>query len=483
MAKQMGNASAAAAFAAMLNEQDKTYRKGFDPGERVNARVLAVNKNYAVLDVQAKNEGLLPAAEVIGDDGEPIVKPGDHLSVIFTSVQGGAFMFTLRASGGVLSNQTLARAFETGLPVEGVVKSEVNGGYEVMVGAVRAFCPFSQINLHRVEGAVYIGEKLAFLVTEYGEGGQNVVLSRRTLLEKEREAQCETLLAELKEGDLRTGVVSRLTDFGIFVDLGGVDGLISLRELSWVRDSKPEEVAKVGDTVEVKVGEIDHERNRISLSLRATQRDPFFDAVERYPVGSTLTGTITRIERFGAFASIMPGVEGLIPISKLGSGRRIMSPREVVSEGQELLLQVEMIDSERRRISLNPVDERVQALKPGELAPGSEVEGIVEGIQAFGIFVRLSEDKIGLLHISEIDIAKGGSPAAKLERAYAPGSTVKLVVKSFDGNRISLTTPEKWQARLGGDGADDDVSSYLASSKSPAAGLGNLGDLMGDFKL
>lgn len=483
MAEQNDNLSSAAAFAAMLDAQTDSYRKGFNPGERVHARVLAVNDSYAVLDVRAKNEGLLPVAEILDDADEPTVKPGDSLNVIFSSVQGGAFMFTLRASGAVLSGQTLARAFETAMPIEGIVKGEVNGGYEVTIGAIRGFCPFSQMDLHRTEGAVYIGEKFTFLVTEYGEAGRNVVLSRRVLLEKEREAQRDALLAELKEGDVRNGVVSRLTDFGIFVDLGGVDGLISLRELSWVRDTKPEEVAKVGDKVEVMVGEIDLERNRISLSLRATQRDPWFDAVERYPVGSTLTGTVTRIERFGAFVALLPGAEGLVPISKLGDGRRIMSPREVVSEGQELLVQVESIDAERRRIGLRPVDERVQALKPGELAPGTEVEGIVEGIREFGVFVRLSEEKTGLLHISETDITQGGSPAAKLERQFKPGTTVKLVVKSLEGDRISLTTPAKWQARTGAERGEDEVSPFLASAKGPAKGLGNLGDAFGALKL
>ncbi len=483
MSEKTSNSAASAAFAAMLDAQTVSYRKGFNPGERVQARVLAVNGSYAVLDVQAKNEGLLPVEELLDEAGVPTIKPGDSLSVIFTSMQGGAFMFTLKTSGTIVSDQTVARAFETGMPVEGLVKGEVNGGYEVTVGAARAFCPFSQIDLHKTEGSVYIGQKFAFLVTEYGEEGRNVVLSRRTLLEKDREAQRDALLAELHEGDIRDGVVSRLTEFGIFVDLGGIDGLIPLKELSWVRDTKPEEVAKAGDKVEVMVREIDLERNRISLSLRATQRDPWHDAVERYPVGSTVMGKVTHIERFGAFATVIPGVEGLIPISKLGNGRRILSAREVVSEGQEILLQVETIDPERRRIGLKPVDERVQALKPGALAPGSEVEGIVEGIKEFGVFVRLSEDKTGLLHISETDIPKGGAPVAKLERLFAPGSAVKLIVKSIEGSRISLTTPAKWLARSAGDGQEDEVSAFLASSKTPAKGLGSLGDAFGALKL
>jgi small subunit ribosomal protein S1 len=383
-------------------------------------------------------------------------------------------MFTLRASGAVLSDQTLARAYDTGLPVEGLVKAEVNGGYEVMVGSARAFCPFSQIDLHKVEGAVYVGEKLVFLVSEYGEEGRNVVLSRRALLEKEREAQREALWAELKEGEIREGTVSRLTEFGIFVDLGGVDGLVSLRELSWVRDTKPEEVAKVGDKVEVLVREIDNERGRVALSLRATQRDPWFDAVERHPVGSTFTAKVTRIERFGAFVEIFPGIEGLIAISKLGSGRHLVSAREVVNEGDEILVQVETTDPERRRIALVPVDERIKDLKPGDFSPGAEVTGIVESIKEFGVFVRLSEAKTGLLHISEANVSKGGSPVAKLERQYEPGSEVKLVVKSIEGDRISLTTPDNWAAQSGTSDDSADISSLLASSKDPAKGLGSL---------
>ncbi len=483
MAQQTGNSAAMAAFEALLDGQTATYHKGFNPGDRVRARVLALNDAYAVLDVQAKNEGLLPIAELLNEAGEPTVQPGDSLTVMFTAMQGGSFLCSLRFSGTVIAHQSIARAFENGQPVEGLVASEVNGGYEVTVGAARAFCPYSQIDLHKTEDAVYVGQKFAFLVTEYGEEGRNVVLSRRDLLEKEREVQRDALLAGLREGDVRKGVVSRLTEFGIFVDLGGVDGLVPLRELSWVRDTKPEDVAKAGDTVEVQVREIDLARNRISLSLRATQSDPWHDAVSRYPVGSTLTAKVTHIERFGAFVSILPGVDGLVPISKLGNGRRILSAREVVSEGQEMLLQVETIDPERRRIGLKPVDERVQALKPGELAPGSEVEGIVEGIKEFGVFVRISEEKTGLLHISETGIAKGGAPASKLERMFAPGSAVKLIVKSVEGSRISLTTPAAWQARTAGAGEDDEVSSFLASSNPPAKGLGSLGDAFGALKL
>jgi small subunit ribosomal protein S1 len=281
---------------------------------------------------------------------------------------------------------------------------------------------------------------------------------------------------------VRTGTVSRLTEFGIFVDLGGLDGLIPLKELSWQRDVKPEDVAKPGDRVEVLVRETDWERNRVSLSLRGAQGDPWDDVVARHGVGSVLHGKVTRLERFGAFVEIVPGVEGLIPISRLGGGRRIVSAREVVSEGQEIDVQIDSVDAERRRISLKPVDHRVAALKPGELAVGAEVEGLVEGIKEFGVFVRLSEKQTGLLHISETDLPKGGSPAARLERAFPPGGKIRVVVKSLEGERVSLTLPSRWQQQAGGDGADD-ASRYLSQSRPVGSALGSLGDAFSNLNL
>jgi small subunit ribosomal protein S1 len=481
MADRKKNPSAMAEFEALLNAQDD-YRKGFSPGEQVSATVISVGEAYVVLDVKGKHEGLVASEEFRDTEGQLAVKSGDRMDVIFMSQQNGALVFTTRAGNAPVVDQTFTQAQASGLPVEGVVQSEVNGGYEVLVGGKRAFCPFSQMSLFRTEGATYIGQKLPFVVIEYGEDGRNIVLSRRVLLEKEREAQREALQAQIQPGQVRTGTVSRLTEFGIFVDLGGIDGLIPLKELSWQRDVKPADVAKPGDKVEVLVRETDWERNRVSLSLRAAQGDPWDGVVARYGVGSALRGKVTRLERFGAFVEIVPGVEGLIPIGRLAGGRRIISAREVVSEGQEIDLQIESIDPERRRISLKPIDDRVASLKPGELAPGVEVEGIVEGIKDFGVFVRLSEKQVGLLHISETDQPKGGSPAARLERAFPPGSKIKVVVKAIEGERIGLTLLSRWQKQAGGDGTDD-TASYLAQNRPTGRGLGSLGDAFTNMKL
>ena len=472
-------------FESLLSEQLSSYRKGFNPGDRVRGTVSNITNQYVTLDVNAKREGLVPLADMTNEDGTLRCAIGDSVDVIFAGMQNGAFLFSGSVGAKQVIDRTLADAYAQQMPVEGLVEKEVNGGYEVTVAGKRAFCPFSQINLFRQEGAEYIGHKFNFLISEYGEDerGQNVIVSRRALMEKEREAQRQELVEDLYVGMVATGTVTRLMEFGVFVDLGGAEGLIPLKEIAWTRDVKPEDVVKPGDKVDVQIKEIDWDRNRISLSLRGAQGDPWNDAVARFPQGTVFTGTITKIERFGAFAQIVPGVEGLIPIGRLGSGRRLMSAREAVTEGQEMLLQVESVDLERRRMSLKPVDERIKALQPGELAEGAKVEGIVESIQPFGLFVRLSEEKTGLLHISETDIPKGGNPAAKLERQFPPSSKIEVVVKSVEGDRIALTLPAKWETRgSGGDDEGNDVSAWLAGNKGGGA-LGSLGDAFANLKL
>lgn len=475
------NPSSMADFEALLNAQFETYRKGFNPGERVKATVLEVGPTHVILDVQAKREGMIPVEEFRDEQGSVTVQAGQTLDAIFVTMQEGAFLFTTQRSGRVAVDQSIAQARASGLPVEGLVQAEINGGYEVMIGGRRAFCPYSQISLHKQEGAQYIGQKFTFIVQEDDEDGRNIVVSRRELLEQEREARREELKAELKPGQTRDGIVTRLADFGFFVDIGGVEGLVPLKEVSWQRDVKPSDLVKEGDAVQVMIREIDWEANRISLSLRAAQEDPFSAAAARFPVGSSLRGKVTHIEPFGAFVEVVPGVEGLIPIGALGGGRRIKSPRDVLAEGQEVDVQVDTIDPDRRRMGLRPIDTRVAGLKPGTLDVGSTVEGIVEGIKEFGVFVRLSETQTGLLHVSETDAGnKGGNSAAKLERAFPPGSKIAVVVKQNDGKRISLTLPSRWQKDQGD--AEVEASAFLQNRKGPS-NFGSLGDAFAGLKL
>ena len=309
-------------FSDMIDAQLSEYRHGFNPGERVSGTVVEIGERFVVLDIKAKREGILAREELMDKEGELLVSVGSPLEAYFIALRDGAFLMSTRVSGAAYDT-SLRDAAASGMPVEGLVKSEINGGYEITSGSNRAFCPYSQINIFREEGAEYVGQKFTFLVTEYAEEGRNIVLSRRALMEREREADREDLMESLKEGDLREGRVVKLMDFGVFVDLGGAEGLIPMRELSWERDVKAEDIVKPGDTVGVIVQSIDWEKNRISLSLRYASGNPWDNAAARYIVGSRHRVTITRLMAFGAFAELEPGVEGLLHVSKLGGGRRI----------------------------------------------------------------------------------------------------------------------------------------------------------------
>ncbi len=469
-------------FSDMIDAQLSEYRHGFNPGERVSGTVVEIGERFVVLDIKAKREGILAREELMDKEGELLVSVGSPLEAYFIALRDGAFLMSTRVSGAAYDT-SLRDAAASGMPVEGLVKSEINGGYEITIGSNRAFCPYSQINIFREEGAEYVGQKFTFLVTEYAEEGRNIVLSRRALMEREREADREDLMESLKEGDLREGRVVKLMDFGVFVDLGGAEGLIPMRELSWERDVKAEDIVKPGDTVGVIVQSIDWEKNRISLSLRYASGNPWDNAAARYIVGSRHRVTITRLMAFGAFAELEPGVEGLLHVSKLGGGRRIHHAREVVAEGDQLEVQVESFDADAQRIGLSPVDERIDRLSEqnsDQLLPGTNVTGIVESIREFGVFVKLSAEKTGLLHISETGVPRVGSPIAQMGKLFSEGSDVSVVVKSVEGDRISLTTVEKW----GADRSDPEAEAvaYLSKQKKPQT-LGSLGDLFDGLEL
>ncbi len=466
-------------FSALIDAQLSAYRRGFDPGERVQGTVTDIGPAFVVVDLNAKREGIVATDDLKDADGALTVAVGDGLTAYFVGMRDGAFLLSTSLSGAA-AQQSLRDAVGQDLPVEGVVTAETKGGYEVSVGGERGFCPYSQIDVIRREAADYVGQRLQFLVTELDEQAHNVVLSRRNLIERERAASCELLRATLAEGDVRDGTVARITEFGVFVDLGGVDGLIPLRELAWARDTKPEDLVRVGDPVTVVVQRVDWEQNRVSLSLRQAAGNPWEGLASRHPVGATRRVKVTRLMDFGAFAEIEPGVEGLLHISRLGGGRRIQHPREAVAEGDEIDVQIDAIDPAQRRISLKPVDTR--ATEPGaesRLEPGTHATGIVEGHRDFGVFVKLTDDRTGLLHVSELDIPRGGNVQGKLAHAYPIGAEVQVVVKSVDGKRLSLTLPARWQAAR--EEAETDPGQYV--SRGDGGGLGSLGDAFKGLKL
>lgn len=364
-------------FAALLAAGGLDYRRGFTPGEAVTATVLSTKGNYVILSVGAKEEGVVPKEEFIREDGTLRAQEGERITVHFVAMRQGNLIFTAREKATGRGDAAIQQAFDSGTPMDGIVKAEVKGGYEIDLAGQRAFCPYSQIALHRVDNpADLIGTKQTFLITEYGEDdrGVNLLVSRRVLLERERAAKKDALLADLAEGQTREGTVTRVMDFGAFVDLGGAEGLIPTRELSWERGAKPEELVKVGDTVEVLVQRFDAASERITLSLRALRQDPWEAFATQYRPGDVLNAKIVRIATFGAFAQLAPGVDGQLSngrLAALAKNHRIVSAHEVVEEGQELEVKIDSIDPAERKIALRPVTAEEPRAK-GKDAPSND---------------------------------------------------------------------------------------------------------------
>lgn len=459
-----------------IDAQMSTLRRGFDPGEKIAATVLSVGADTVVVDINSKMQGLIDRTQ--WKEGELLPAPGDVIDAYFVEVRDGAARLSLGGAGSAV-DQSILQAFQTKLPIEGKIEKEVNGGYEVRLAGQRAFCPFSQVGLpRRAEGdPAPIGVVLPFLVIEYDPEERGLVVSHRALLDRERASKREALKAELREGDVREGVVTKIMPFGAFVDLGGIEGLIPLREISWDRSVKPEDILAEGRRVRVAILSLDWDADRFSFSLRDTVADPWLDYASALGPGTYVTGTVVKLMPFGAFVSLAPGVEGLVPVSRLGAGRRIGHPRECVAEGDVLDLQVETIDLDAKKMSLKVVDKRVRDLKPGTIAVAAHLQGLVEGVRDFGVFVRLAEDKTGLLHISECDIERGGNPEAKLAAKFPVGSSVEVVIKAIDGDRIALTLPAK--AGAPGDG-EEDIAALLksASDNAQSASISSIGSML-----
>jgi len=339
---------------AELFEKSAKRSNWLEPGQKLTARVLKVSAEWIFIDTGQKGEGIIDSKEFLDLDGNVTVKEGDEISAYFLSSNHGEMRFTTRIGGGASGSSQLEDAWRTGIPVEGVVEKEIKGGFEIKLGgSARAFCPFSQVALRRVENSeALIGTRLAFRITDYAENGRNIVVSRRALLEEEQRRLKDEAQAGLEEGMTVKGTVTSLQDFGAFVDIGGLEGLIPISEIGWSRVKDVRDVLSVGQQLQVVIKSIDREKERISLSLKDTLADPWDQVAQLYPEGSFHTGSISRLAPFGAFVTLASGVDGLLHISKLGGGKRINHPREVVKEGDEVEVKIESFDRENRRLSL-----------------------------------------------------------------------------------------------------------------------------------
>ena len=340
-------------FAEMFEKSFKKQGR-LEPGQMVEARIVKITGEWIFLDLGGKGEGYLDRKELADEAGNLTVKEGDRVRAYFQSSANSEMHFTTKIGSGPGKQTQLEDAWRNGIPVEGTVAKEVKGGFEIKVGGtVRAFCPFSQMGLRRDEPqSDIIGRSLSFNIAEFGENGRNIVLSRRAILEGERQDKKRALQASLQEGMKVRGKVTSIQKFGAFVDIGGVEGLLPVSEIAWSRTEKVGDVLSVGQEVEVILKKLDWEQERFSFSLKDALPDPWDLVVDNYSPGSYHTGTISRLAPFGAFVTLAQGVDGLIHISKLGGGRRLSHPREVVKEGQSVEVQIEAVDREKRKISL-----------------------------------------------------------------------------------------------------------------------------------
>ncbi|MEW5743931.1 MAG: S1 RNA-binding domain-containing protein [Nitrospirota bacterium] len=461
-------------FAALFEQSTKPAVR-LEPGAKIKAKVISVAGDSVYIDLGGKSEGVIALSELLDEQGAPKVKEGDEIEAFFLSVQDGVKHLTTLVNGYSSVKLTAVReAYESGMPIMGEVKAEVKGGFEVSIGGVRCFCPASQIDGRgRQESGSYLKQTFPFKVIEYKNDGRNVVVSRRAVLEQERAARVAALKETLAVGMEVPGRVRSLQKFGAFVDLGGIDGLIPMSELSWGRVDKAGDMLAAGQEVTAKVIAIDWEANRLTLSLKALQADPWAAAAERYPVGSKVNGTIVRLAPFGAFVALEPGLDGLVHVSNLGAGRRINHPKEVVQTGQQVEAYVIAVDPQSRKLSLSlqPKQEPKKVVLP---AAGERFEGTVEKVMPFGIFVKNSDGLSGLVPNSEMGTARGADHGSM----FPAGSAMQAVVLEVDTDKGKvLLSRKKIMDRV----EEDEYKQYRESVKKEeksSGGMGTLGEML-----
>ncbi|MBF0558765.1 MAG: S1 RNA-binding domain-containing protein [Nitrospirae bacterium] len=459
-------------FAALLEKNDVAGER-LRPGQKVKARVISISGDSVYIDLGGKSEGMIALSEFVDESGAVGVREGEMIEAFFLSVQDGIRQLTTRVRGYSSVRLNAVRdAFEAGIAINGEVKRDIKGGFEVSIGGVPCFCPGSQISLRgsREEGQ-YVGKTFPFKVLDYKEEGRNIVVSRRALLEQERRSRIEQLKETIAVGmDIKAKVRS-FQSFGAFVDLGGVDGLVPISEISWSRIDKPEDVLSIGQEIGVKVLSLDWEKERVTVSIKATQPDPWNNVAEKYAVGEKVSGTIVRLVPFGAFVSVEPAVDGLIHISNLGAGRRINHPKEVVEVGRQVEAYVLAVDPENRKLSLSiqPKREVKKVVLPSQ---GEVIDGTVDKVMPFGVFVKIGDEVTGLVPNSEMD-TPGGSDHSRM---FPAGTTMKVAVLEVDNGRGKVLLSRKALKVMEEKEEFKRYQDSLKSEGNTSSALGSLGE-------
>lgn len=437
-------------YAAMLDEYDKSVQS-FSEGEVVQGRILKVADEYVVVDVGFKSEGVIPLGEFRDERGEVDVKRGDVVDVLLESIESdGSVVLSREKAERMKVWDSIEKAYEDQLVLKGRVIERIKGGLAVDIG-VRAFLPGSQVDMHPVRNLEsFRGEEIEVRVIKVNKRRGNIVLSRKAVLEEEYYRKKEETLKTLEEGKVVDGVVKNITDYGAFVDLGGIDGLLHITDLSWGRVNHPSDLLQIGDQIQVKILKFDRLEEKVSLGYKQLSPDPWYSAAERYPKGVRVKTRVVSVTDYGAFVELEEGIEGLIHVSEMSWNKRLKHPSKVVDVGDEVEAQILEVDAENRRISLgmkqtepNPWD-RVEET----YAINSIVRGMVRNLTDFGAFIEVEEGIEGLVHVSDLSWTKKiKHPSEVLQK----GQEVEAVVLNVDAEnqRLSLgikqLEPDLWE--------------------------------------
>ena len=454
-------------FAQLFEESLKEIETR--PGSIVRGVVVAIDKDVVLVDAGLKSESAIPAEQFKNAQGELEIQVGDEVDVALDAVEDG-FGETLLSREKAKRHEawiTLEKAYEEAETVVGVINGKVKGGFTVELNGIRAFLPGSLVDVRPVRDTLHLeGKELEFKVIKLDQKRNNVVVSRRAVIESENSAERDQLLENLQEGMEVKGIVKNLTDYGAFVDLGGVDGLLHITDMAWKRVKHPSEIVNVGDEITVKVLKFDRERTRVSLGLKQLGEDPWVAIAKRYPEGTKLTGRVTNLTDYGCFVEIEEGVEGLVHVSEMDWTNKNIHPSKVVNVGDVVEVMVLDIDEERRRISLglkqcksNPWQQFAETHNKGD-----RVEGKIKSITDFGIFIGLDGGIDGLVHLSDISWNATGEEAV---REYKKGDEIAAVVLQVDAERERISLGVKQLA-------EDPFNNYITLNKKGAIVTGKV---------
>jgi len=426
-------------FAELFEESLKTV--DMEPGSIITGIIVDIDSDWVTVHAGLKSEGVIPRSQFIDENGEFRLEIGDEVQVALEAVEDGFGETRLSREKAKRAEawKDLEKAFEAHAVVKGIINGKVKGGFTVDINTIRAFLPGSLVDVRPVRETTHLeGKALDFKVIKLDQKRNNVVVSRRAVLEEANSAERDALLSTLQEGMAVKGIVKNLTDYGAFVDLGGVDGLLHITDMAWKRIKHPSEIVNVGDEIDVKILKFDRERNRVSLGLKQLGEDPWVAIKNRYPEGTRVKARVTNLTDYGCFAELEQGVEGLVHVSEMDWTNKNVHPSKIVQVGDEVEVMVLDIDEERRRISLgikqcqeNPWDAFGKRFTKGD-----KISGTIKSITDFGIFIGLEGNIDGLVHLSDISWQEAGEEAV---RKFKKGDVLDTVILSVDPERERIS--------------------------------------------